>query len=129
MARILSTQAEFLQEGTRLVTALADNAVDMPHLELPRQQLEGLLDAAQDLYARQGALTAEKQDVTRNFQDVFENGTKLITFLRKGVAQVYGTRSEKLVEFGMKPFRGRPRRPLAPVPVPEPPTPPPPTVE
>lgn len=52
-----------------------------------------------------------------------------MAFVNAGVRQYYGNRSEKLVEFGLQPLRGRPRRttvpPAPPKPsVVEPPAPP-----
>ena len=50
---------------------------------------------------------------------LLEEGLKLATFLRVGVRQHYGNRSEKLVEFGFQPFRSR-RVPPPPEPPPSP---------
>lgn len=129
MANSVSTQADIVKEGRRLIGALAANEVDLPHMELPRQRLQGLVDAVDELIIRQGALTAEKQDVTRQLQGAVLSGRALIAFVRKGVQELYGTRSEKLAEFGLQPFRGRPRRELTPVLPPTPPTPPTPVIE
>jgi hypothetical protein len=51
-----------------------------------------------------------------------DEGRKLATYLRVGVKQNYGNRSEKLVEFGLRPLRTR-RKSSATPPPPATPTP------
>lgn len=126
MANILSRQGDLLKEGERLAAALAANEASLPHLQISREKLEGIVEEMRELLVRQAVLVAEKQEASGRLYELFANGTKLITFLRKGVQEAYGTRSEKLAEFGLKPFRGRPRRLAAPEPLP---TPPPPVIE
>jgi hypothetical protein len=115
-------QAELLKEGDSLFTALSANQADLNHLNGSREKLEGMLEQMREALAQQSALTASKQEVSKQVEQLFRNGAKLITFLRKGVAEHYGSENEKVVEFGLQPFRGR-RRLVAPV------TPPPPAVE
>jgi hypothetical protein len=57
---------------------------------------------------QQEALPA-KQEVSRRLAELMQEGNKLVTFLDAGVKQQYGNRAEKLVEFGLQPFRSRPR--------------------
>ena len=70
-----------------------------------------------------GILDATKQDAKR-LQWLLAEGRKLATFLRGGVKQRYGDRSEKLVEFGLAPFRAKAKAKTEQKP---PVTPPPPT--
>jgi len=63
-------------------------------------------------------------EATKNLQAVLVEGRKLATFLRGGVKQRYGDRSEKLVEFGLAPFPQKAKATVEPKP---PVTPPPPT--
>jgi hypothetical protein len=128
MAKGLSTYAQFMREGERFAQGIVANVDDLPHLEMFREQLQAFVEAVRDLTVRQGVAAAEKQELTRQLQAAFLSGTKLMTFLRRGVEQAYGTRSEKLVEFGLVPLRDRARRTAQPTP-PEAPTPPPPTIE
>ncbi|HEX2223587.1 MAG TPA: hypothetical protein VHN15_05220, partial [Thermoanaerobaculia bacterium] len=97
MAKGLSTYAQFIREGERFAQGIVTNVGDLPHLEMFREQLQGFVDAVRDLTVRQGVAAAEKQELTRQLQDAFKSGTQLMTFLRRGVQQAYGTRSEKLV--------------------------------
>jgi len=90
-----------------LSTSLAANAKDLPHLEGHRVELAGTLAKAEDLTAQFAALTASKQDISKQLAVLMEEGRKLATYLRVGVKQNYGNRSEKLVEFGIHPLRTR----------------------
>lgn len=91
----------------RLLPALIANAEDIPYLEVPRLRLEAITTEAGDLLTQQAALSASKQDVSRRLQALIAEGRQLAAFLRVGVKQRYGTRSEKLTAFHLKPFRGR----------------------
>jgi hypothetical protein len=110
MAR--ETYGETLTGWQELATSLEANTADLQHLEAHRARLTELLKRAQALGSQQAALTASKQEASKELLDVIAEGRKLATFLRVGVKQRYGTRAEKLVEFGLQPFRGR-RRPAA----------------
>ena len=102
-----TSYAGLVTQWAQLSAALAGNTGDIPHLENHRQLLDGLLAAAQALSTEQATHAAAKQDVSKQLQDVLNQGQKLATFLRTGIRQHFGNRSEKLVEFGLQPFRGR----------------------
>jgi hypothetical protein len=89
--------------------ALAANASELPHLEAKRTRLDELLIEVKSLTAEQASLASRKQDVSKRLAEVMQEGKTLVAFLDVGVKQHFGNRSEKLVEFGMQPFRGRPR--------------------
>jgi hypothetical protein len=108
MAR--ETYGETLTGWQELATSLEVNTADLQHLESHRGRLAELLKRAQALSNQQAALTASKQEVSKELLGVIAEGRKLATFLRVGVKQHYGNRAEKLVEFGLRPFRTR-RRP------------------
>lgn len=90
-----------------LSTSMAANAGDLPHLEGHRVELADTLAKSDDLTAQLAVLTAGKQDVSKQLEALMNQGLKLATFLRVGVKQNYGNRSEKLVEFGIRPLRTR----------------------
>lgn len=98
------------------------NAAELPHLEVPRTKLKALLEQARSLSMEQSTLTASKQEVSKKLRQVIREGEALAGLLRTGARVHFGTTSEKLVEFGLQPFRGRAvaRKP------PEPTNPPPP---
>ena len=89
--------------------ALAVNSAELPQLEIPRSQLDGILGEVKDLAAQQASLTAAKQEVSKRLAELMQAGEILRSFLDAGVRQHYGNRSEKLVEFGLQPFRPQPR--------------------
>jgi hypothetical protein len=103
-----------------LSTALATNAKDLPHLEGHRIELADTLAKTEDLTTQLATLTASKQDVSRQLAALMDDGRKLATFLRVGVKQNYGNRSEKLVEFGLQPLRTRRKSTDTPTPTPTP---------
>lgn len=107
MARTTNTQAETRDDWRRLIPPLVANAADIPHLEAPRIRLEAVDTEVGDLLLQQGDLTAKKQEVSKRLQVLVADGRQLAAFLRAGVKQQYGTRSEKLSAFNLQPFRGR----------------------
>jgi hypothetical protein len=107
------TYAEIVAGWRDLTSGLTANGTDLTHLNTHRQLLLTLMEQSTELTAQQAVHTAAKQEVTRQLQDLLDQGQKLATYLRTGVKQHYGNRSEKLVEFGLQPFRGR-RLPVSP---------------
>ncbi|HEY3568649.1 MAG TPA: hypothetical protein VGP73_12010 [Thermoanaerobaculia bacterium] len=91
----------------RLLASMEANPEDFKTLEDHRAKLKSMLDTARQASAQQAAMDAAKQEATRNLQSLLVEGRKLATFLRGGVKQRYGDRSEKLVEFGLAPFRAK----------------------
>jgi hypothetical protein len=89
--------------------ALATNTEEIPHLQAPRVRLEAMSAELKDLTAQQASLTAAKQDVSKRIAELVQAARKLLTFLDVGVKEHYGNRAEKLVEFGLLPFRSQPR--------------------
>ena len=118
MARQKTRLSDFIAEGERLTASLANNTGDAPHLEAPRVKLVGILDDLRTLAVQQDLHTANKQQVSQRLQVRMAEGKKLATFLRTGIKEHFGNRNEKLVEFGIQPFRGR-KKPSLPPPPPE----------
>jgi hypothetical protein len=108
-----------LGELERLVAALNDNSAELPHLDGSRAALAELLEQARSAFGDQAVHTAAKQAASRQLEGSLTEGLRLATVLRLAVKAHYGIRSEKLAEFGIQPFRGRP------APVVEAPAPPP----
>jgi hypothetical protein len=94
----------------RLLAAFEANAGDFPQLESYRVQLAEMLALLRAAATQQAALTAAKQEESKRVRGLLSQGRKLATFMRNGARRRYGDDSEKLVEFGLLPFRGR-RRP------------------
>jgi hypothetical protein len=98
-----------------LASGLTANASELPHLEVHRLKLVTVVGEVQDLLSEKKIQTSVKQDLSRRVEALLDQGSKLASFLRAGVKQHYGTRSEKLVEFDLPPFRGRAASAKAPV--------------
>lgn len=110
MPRRHTTQAGMLGDLQILLTALAANGEDLPHLETSRAKLETMIDQAADAATRQATAAAVKQEATKQLQTLMTDSTRLGNALRAMIKEHYGVRSEKLAEFGIQPFRGRPRK-------------------
>jgi hypothetical protein len=111
----------------KLLGAIGANE-DLAHQEVPRAKLEELLTQAQGVITRQAALTAAKQEASKELQGIIVEGERLARALRRMIQAQYGPRAEKLAEFGLQPFRGRNRKaaakPSPEAPPPAPPVPP-----
>ena len=114
-----NTKAGKLGKLLRLSAALSANSGDLPQFEGSRTQFVALLAQAQEAAAQQAAATASKQEASKQLKTFLTEGERLATVLQLGVKQHYGIRAEKLAEFGMQPFRGRPRK-ATPEPTPPP---------
>jgi len=91
----------------QLRDALKTNSGLLQHLETSLTQFDGMVGKAQELTSRQGALTAEKQEATKQLRETLIEAQRLGTVLRLAVKQHFGIRAEKLAEFNLQPFRGR----------------------
>jgi len=104
-----ATYAVTLKKMELRSKALAANSGDLPHLELPRGQLDTMTTELKELSAQQASLTAGKQDASKRLAGLAREARKMLTFLDAGIKQHYGNQAEKLVEFGVQPFRSAPR--------------------
>jgi hypothetical protein len=107
-----------------IINAVAANAVDLPHLEPLRAELEGVLQDTMDLGNQQDVVQSRAQQTSRELGEQLRRGEALAARLRAGVRAQYGYKSEKLTEFQLRPFRRRSRGPVeTPPPSPEAPAP------
>lgn len=113
-----TTYTGTLGEWRRQLAPLQANSAELPHLEVPRVNLEALLTRAEELTKEQAALTANKQETSRELKEIIIEGKRLSSLLRQALRQHFGIRSERLAEFGLQPFRGRQRK-EKPLPPPE----------
>ncbi|HVR98237.1 MAG TPA: hypothetical protein VMW27_16590 [Thermoanaerobaculia bacterium] len=102
----------------RLLTTLLANIEVLAHMAVPRAKLEGLLARGLEIAKQQANLTASKQELSKEFQEIIVDGERTATALRVLLKDHYGPRSERLAEFGIQPFRGRSRK-EKPLPPPE----------
>ena len=97
----------------KMDVAVTTNAAKVPELEVNLARLRERSQRARALFAQQAALTAAKQEVTKELQQVIQEGNSVVRFLREGLRVYLGKTSEKLIEFGVQPFRGLSREVLA----------------
>jgi hypothetical protein len=109
MAR-LQRYLNALNGWEQVAAAQEAHAAELPHLEAPLAKLRGLLEQARGLTNEHHALSASKQDVSKTLQKTLRQGQKLVDLMRTGAQEHFGADSEKLVEWGVKPFRGRARK-------------------
>jgi len=108
-----------------LLASIAANAAELPQLEAARTDLQRKMAEIQALQAQQGQHQAAKQDATKQIATAMKEARQLATFLGSGVKQRFGKESEKLIAFGLQPFRSKRRGPAeAPAPTPQDPAPP-----
>jgi hypothetical protein len=106
-----TTYKGMLGDWEQLNNMLSENSAEVPHLEGSRLKLEELLKEGLELAAKQAMLRAEKQEASQRIKAVLANGQLLVTVLRRAVRQHYGVRAEKLIAYGVQPFRGRKAKP------------------
>ena len=103
----------------KMDVAVTANADKVPELEVNLGGLRTRSQRARQLFAQQAALMAAKQEVTKELQQVIQEGNALMKFLREGLKAYLGKDNEKLTEFGVQPFRGIVRRVAEKPPLPE----------
>lgn len=101
----------------RLLARLTSNRGELQHIEPSLVRFEALFGQIHEAADRQALHTAGKQEASQQFQALLTEAERLATILQLAVKQHYGIRSEKLADFGIKPFRGL--RKAASVPEPE----------
>lgn len=106
----IHSQADIILDLDGLVTAVRENAAQLPSTEPHRLALEGMLTDLKGAKALQGARRAGKQKATQDLGDLIRRSRDLATRLRGAVKADLGLRSEELVHYGIAPARPRPRR-------------------
>ena len=104
------SKLESLGSLQRFNAALAGKAAETPQLDGSRAIFEAKVTRVHDLAQQQVEFLASKQDMTRQFQEAMADAQRTATALRAALKAHYGPTSEKLVEFGIPPFRGRARK-------------------
>ncbi|HKH49584.1 MAG TPA: hypothetical protein VKM72_33400 [Thermoanaerobaculia bacterium] len=106
-----NSRAEFIVRGNNLSAAYIANAAELPGLDGLHRELSTVLNELTDLGIQQEAQTAAVQQTTLEINDRLTRGKLLVTRLRNGVRSHLGTRTEKVIAFGIRPFRKPVREP------------------
>lgn len=102
----------------QVAAGVTANEAQVPQLVAGLPKLQALIALMRSLYLQYTTLRATKQDLAQQIQEALREGDALADFLKTGARAHYGNDSEKLIEFGIQPFRGR-RRKKDPEPVPQ----------
>ncbi|MEA2563625.1 MAG: hypothetical protein QOH06_5129 [Acidobacteriota bacterium] len=104
----------------QVVAGVLANEAQVPQLLGGLPRLELLIGLLRSLSVQFAAVRANKQEMAQQIQAVLREGDALADFLKTGARAHYGSDSEKLVEFGVQPFRGRSKKKVTePPPLPE----------
>jgi hypothetical protein len=96
--------ASILAHWERLLAGAEANRDDLPALEPYRVQLEAALADTKGVYERRMGLQVEALRATQELRSLIRLGRDLAARFESEVRLLYGRRSPKLVEFGMKTF-------------------------
>ena len=108
----------------RLAVSMEANREELPQMEPFRLKLVEILNRILEVLQQQASLKVGKQEMSKELRKLFTDGQRLATVVRTAVKEHYGVREEKVVEFGVQPFRGRKVKPAPEAPPPPPPPPP-----
>ncbi|HYG62624.1 MAG TPA: hypothetical protein VEL74_08580 [Thermoanaerobaculia bacterium] len=109
MPRVLTRQGDVRKELEDILAPLEANAADLPQLEVHRLAIVDVLQDIRSFTADQDIFRANKQQTSKRLRAAIDKGRKLLTVARVVLKQHYGSDNEKLLEFGVQPFRGRSR--------------------
>lgn len=112
----MATYSGILGDLQRLLVKLEANIAQLPQLEPFRSKLVVLLAQALEVNKQQDALRASKQEASKQMRKLTADCQRLSSVIGSALKEHYGIREEKLVEFGLQPFRGRSRKAKAPEP-------------
>jgi hypothetical protein len=86
------------------------NLAELPDLAPFLARLGAVMEQAQEVTQRQGAMRAAKQEASKQIRKLASQGNRLVALIRLGLKERYGISDEKLAEFGLQPFRGLNRK-------------------
>lgn len=107
---INSSHADIVTDAEQMVAATEVNQGMLPSAEKYRPQVVQTLAEIKALKTLQKTLTADKQKATDDLRVAVNRLKEQMIFLRTAIRGDIGPRTEKLVEFGVKPLRKRGRR-------------------
>jgi hypothetical protein len=119
------TRTRFTRQGDRfkvwrqVASSAAANAADLPQAQITLGSLQMVIGEVDKVVTDQSAYQASKQMASQRLQALLDEGDKLTTVLKTIIKQHYGNGSDKLVEFGIQPFRARPKPTVVPPTAPE----------
>jgi hypothetical protein len=108
--------AGVLGDLQNLSMTMEANKDQLPELEALRLKFAGIVTQSLETRKQQVAFQASKQESSKQLQKLLTEGKSMADVLRTAVKNHFGSREEKIVEFGVQPFRGRKVKAAAPTP-------------
>ena len=102
-----SSLADFVTDWEKLLKNVTDTAAELPDLTVYRSPLDQLLGQAKDGLALAAARVGIKQQETKERQALMKAGKEAASKLRSAIKAHFGAKSERLLQYGMFPFRKR----------------------
>ncbi len=99
------SRADIVLEWEKLLAACRANPEALANVGIVLQELDTLLAEIRTLGVLQDAQTAAVQQTAKDIVVRVKRGTLLAGRLRSAAKGFYGDRTEKVIEFGMRPFR------------------------
>lgn len=91
----------------RLVAAVAKNLKKLSGMERDLEVLKQALVEVREAKKRQIEMRAAAQQATRDLEAAMEKANGAAVRLNSGILSAYGSKAEKLAEFGLRPWRPR----------------------
>lgn len=116
----VSSFPDFMADWSLLISAVENNSKTLPDLSGLLSPLKGFLAEARELDAVKAAARSQLSQGAKRTRTLVPEGREAATRLRDAIKVHFGSRNEKLVEFGIAPLRTRRRRRPADLPKPDP---------
>lgn len=110
MPAVASSHADVVDDWEGLLTAARNQVEKLPDVGRHISALELVLGQTKAMKAQQDSFTAARQEATQELKKLVAEGRDLAIRLRGAVKAEIGPRSERLVQFNMKPIRKRSRK-------------------
>jgi hypothetical protein len=107
--------ADFLTDWEKLLKNVTDTSAELPNMDVYKNALDQLLGGAKDSLALAAARIGVKQQETKERQELLKQGKEAASKLRSAIKAHFGPKSERLLQYGIKPIRNRPKKVTQPV--------------
>ena len=108
-----SSLADFVTDWEKLLKNVTDTSAELPNMDVYKNALDQLLGSAKDGLALAEARVGVKQQETKDRQALMKQGKEAASKLRSAIKAHFGLKSERLLQYGVKPIRSRPKKPAA----------------
>ncbi len=99
--------ADFVTDWEKLLKNVTDTAAELPNIDVYKTPLDQMLAEAKDGLALAAARVGVKQQETQDRQTLMKEGKEAASKLRLAIKAHFGPKSERLLQYGIKPIRKR----------------------